>query len=124
MGENREYVTHPDGKGSINISEDVIAVIAANAALETDGVASLSASIGKDIAELLGKKNLSKGVHIEVEEDKVKADVFIMVKLGVAVYDIASSVQEAVTQAIESMTGFAVAAVNVHVCGIALTRGK
>ena len=44
MGENKDYITHPDEKGSVNISEEVISVIAAAAAMETEGVAGLSAS--------------------------------------------------------------------------------
>ncbi len=124
MGENKEYVTRPAEKGSINISEDVISVIAANAALETEGVASLAASFGKDIAELLGKKNLSKGVKITVEEDSIKVDVYLIVKIGSSVNKVGASVQQAVANAIESMTGFKVAEVNVHVNGVALDRDK
>ncbi|MGM9521653.1 MAG: Asp23/Gls24 family envelope stress response protein [Oscillospiraceae bacterium] len=125
MGENsKDYVTHPDDKGSINISEEVIAVIAANAALETEGVASLSASLGKDIAERLGKRNQTKGVRIAVEDEIILVDVYIMVKMGVSVSKVGVQVQEAVASNIESMTGFSVAEVNVHVCGIAFDRDR
>lgn len=124
MGENKEYVTYPDEKGSINISEEVIAIIAANAAAEVEGVASLSASLGKDIAELLGKKNISKGVKISVEEEAVTADVFIMVKIGCAVNEVGMKVQESVISAIQDMTGFEIAAVNVHICGISFDKER
>ena len=124
MGENKEYVTYPDEKGSINISEEVIAIIAANAAAEVEGVASLSASLGKDIAELLGKKNISKGVKISVEEEAVTADVFIMVKIGYAVNEVGMKVQESVISAIQDMTGFEIAAVNVHICGISFDKER
>ena len=108
MGENKDYITHPDEKGSVNISEEVISVIAASAALETEGVASLSA--GRDLTELLGKKNVGRGVKITV------------VKLGVSVNKVGRKVQEAVASGIESMTGFSVAEVNVHVIGISLGK--
>jgi len=125
MGENREYITHPDEKGSINIAEDVVAIIAAEAALETEGVAALSASLGKDIAELLGgKKNLSKGVRVTCEGDVLTLDVYIIAKLGAAVNKVGAAAQEAVAQAVESTTGFAPSAVNVHVCGVALDKDK
>lgn len=124
MGENKEYITYPDEKGSINISEEVVAIIAANAAMETDGVSSLSASFGKDIAELLGKKSLSKGVRIAVDGENVRADIYIMVKLGVAVNKVAEAVQESVAQAVESSTGLTISEVNVHVCGVTLERDK
>lgn len=124
MGENKDYITHPDDKGSINISEEVVAIIAANAALEVEGVASLTASLGKDIAELLGKKHLSKGVKIHVEENTVTADIFIMVKIGCNVSEIGALVQTAVATEIESMTGLLVTAVNVHISGIVFSKEK
>ena len=120
MGENKDYITHPDEKGSINISEEVISVIAATAALETEGVAALSG--GLDISELLGKKNLSKGVRIAVEGESVKVDLWMTVKLGVSVNNVGKSVQEAVASGIESMTGFKVTEVNVHIIGVNLGR--
>ncbi len=122
MGENRDYVTHPDEKGSINISEEVISVIAASAALETEGVAALSA--GRDLSELLGKKNLSKGVRITVEDETVKVDMWMTVRLGVSVSGVGKKVQEAVAAGIESMTGFKVTEVNVHVIGVSLDSRK
>lgn len=120
MGENRDYITHPDEKGSINISEEVISAIAASAALETEGVAALSA--GNNLSELLGKKNLSKGVRIAVDGETVKVDLWMTVKLGVSVSAVGRKVQEAVAGGIESMTGFAVKEVNVHVIGVNLGR--
>lgn len=124
MGENKEYITFPDEKGSVNISEEVLAIIAANAALDTDGVAALSASLGKDIAELLGKKNISKGVKIQIEEESLKIDVYIMASLGSAISKVGSNVQNAVSAAIESATGITVSEVNVHVCGISLDKDR
>lgn len=124
MGENKEYITQPDEKGSINISEEVIAVIVGNAAMEVDGVASLTATLGKDIAELLGKKNISKGVKVHVEDSMVTADVDIMVKMGSHVSEVGALVQNAVATAVESMTGLSVSAVNVHVSGIAFNKDK
>ncbi len=122
MGENKDYITHPDEKGSINISEEVISAIAASAALETDGVAALSS--GSNLSELLGKKNLSKGVRITVDGETVKADLWLTVKLGVSVSAVGRKVQEAVAGSIESMTGFSVTEVNVHVIGVNLHSGK
>ncbi len=117
MGENKDYITHPDEKGSINISEEVVSVIAATAALETDGIAGLSS--GK---ELLGKKNPSKGVRIAVEDERVKVDLWAVVKLGVSVNRVGQKVQENVAAAIESATGFTVTEVNVHIVGINLGK--
>jgi len=118
MGENKEYITYPDEKGSINISEEVVAIIAGNAALETEGVAGLHTAYGKDIVEMLGKKTAQKGVKIRVEQDAVTIDVYIMVELGPAINEVAMNVQQNVASAVEATTGFKVAAVNVTVCGV------
>ena len=121
MADSKEYIVHEDDRGSINISVDVLATIAAAAALEIEGVAGLSSNIGTEIAELLGaKKNPGKGVKITSEGEEIIADVFVMVRLGYSVNEVASSVQDAVKAAIESMAGFTVCTVNVNICGIAL----
>ena len=76
MADGKEYVSRPDELGNIHISEEVLAVIAAAAAMEVEGVGSLAANLGSDIAELLGgKKNLSKGIHIAVEEESIRVAV-------------------------------------------------
>ena len=74
MSENKEYVSRSDELGNIHISEEVLAAITAAAALEVEGVSGLAANLGSDIAELLGKKNLAKGVHVKMEDDKDKGN--------------------------------------------------
>ena len=78
MGENKEYVSRSDELGNIHISEEVLAGIAAAAALEVEGVSGLAANLGSDIAELLGKKNLAKGVRVQMEDEKVTVDLSIL----------------------------------------------
>ena len=82
MSENKEYVSRCDELGNIHISEEVLAGIAAAAALEVDGVSSLAANLGSDIAELLGKKNLAKGVRVKTEEDKVEVELSVLIVYG------------------------------------------
>ena len=120
MGENKDYITYSEDKGSVNISEEVVAIVAGSAALEVEGVAGLYSTPGRDLAELLGKKNLSKGVKIQMEDGMILADIYIMAALGVAITEIGEHVQNAVATAIESTTGMTVSAVNVHICGIAM----
>lgn len=122
MGENKEYCTHTDELGSIHISEEVLAVIAAAAALEVEGVNSLSANLGSDLAELLGKKNLARGIRIQVTEDSVLVELSILVKYGHPIPDVARAVQDAVYTNIESMSGLHVEAVNINVGGIVFDR--
>ena len=80
MSENREYVSRSDELGNIHISGEVLASIAAAAALEVEGVSGLSANLGSDIAELLSnKKNLTKGVHIQVEDEQVTVELAVLI---------------------------------------------
>jgi len=118
MAENKEYISRPDEMGTIHISEEVLAVIAAAAALDVEGVGSLSANLGSDIAQLLGKKNLAKGIRISVNEDAVIVDLSILVKYGSSIMEVAKKVQDAVASAVEATSGLTVEAVNVHVGGV------
>jgi uncharacterized alkaline shock family protein YloU len=118
MAEIKDYISYSDNKGSINISEDVIAAIAGNAVLETDGVAGLYTSPARDLAEIMGKKGVSKGVKVKVEEEGISAEVFILSKPDISMAEMGKAVQQSVKGAIESTTGINVLTVNVHVCGI------
>ena len=119
MAENKQYITQLLENGSVIISEDVIGTIVAHAVGEVEGVAGLSAKPGADIAELLGKKNWGKGMKIVIsEDDEVAIDCNVVVAYGQSVVTVAANVQEAVRNAVESMTGVKIEAVNVNVCGI------
>lgn len=125
MADGREYISCPDELGCIHISEDVLAVTAAAAALEVEGVGSLTASVGSDLVERLGgRKSLIRGVHVAVTENNVSVDIPILVKYGFSVQEVAKAVQEAVYATIESASGFHVEAVNVHVDGVAFDPVK
>lgn len=118
MSENKEYVSRCDELGNIHISEEVLAGIAAAAALEVDGVSGLSANLGSDIAELLGKKSLAKGVHVKMEEDTVQIELSVMMAYGHTIPEMGRAIQDGVKAAVENMTGLEVSAVNVNVGGI------
>lgn len=122
MGEGKEYVSRPDEMGNIHISEDVLAVIAAAAAQEVDGVSSLAGGLSDDLAELVAGKKLSRGIDIRVEEDKVHIRVAILVKYGHVIPDVGRAVQDAVKSAVENTTGLDVESVNVHVAGVAFPK--
>ncbi|MDR2665057.1 MAG: Asp23/Gls24 family envelope stress response protein [Oscillospiraceae bacterium] len=124
MPENREYVTCAGERGSINISEDVIALIAAGETLAVEGVASLVSSPGKEIIDIIGRKGAPRGVKINIDGKSVAIDVFIMIELGRSVNDTGGAVQRAVKEAVESSVGLEATVVNVHVCGISLKKHK
>ncbi|MCR4430717.1 MAG: Asp23/Gls24 family envelope stress response protein [Tepidanaerobacteraceae bacterium] len=105
-------------KGSIKIADEVVGIIAGLAATEVEGVAGMSGGIVGGIAEILGRKNLSKGVKVEVGEKEAAVDLYIIVNYGVRIPEVAWNVQENVKKAIENMTGLSVVEVNIHVQGV------
>ena len=124
MGENKEYISNSNERGSINISEEVISVIAGAAATEIEGVFGLYASSGRDFSEIVGKKQMSKGIKISAEDGRVTVELMLLVRMGYSVSEIGKAVQKAVAEAIEAAAGVTVEAVNVHICGISLIKDK
>ena len=122
MSENEKYISRPDEMGAINISIDVLAVIAAAAALEVEGVGGMAAGLGSDVAELAGRRALSKGVRMTMVDELVSIDLSILVKYGYAVPEVAKAVQEAVASAVENTSGLAVSCVNVNVAGVTFSH--
>lgn len=122
--EKKEWTdrTEHSDVGMIRIADEVVGIIAGLAATEVPGVAGMSAGLVGGIAEMLGKKNLSKGVKVEVGEREAAVDLYIIVEYGVRIPDIALRVQENVKRAIESMTGLNVVEVNIHIQGVGFTQ--
>lgn len=116
--DNKEYMTHHESMGTIQISEDVVATIATTTALEVDGVGGL---MNANMADFLGGKKLTaKGVRVELVEGALQVQLFLMIRYGSAVAEVAGKVQKGVFAALQDMTGFEVKAVNVHVGGICI----
>ncbi len=119
MADHKEYWSTEGDQGSIRISEDVVASIAALATSETEGVSGLYSSLTSDIVSFLSKKNLSKGVRIEIgDEDNVQIEVGFLALFGHNICDVAKQVQQNIKSSVESMTGLKVTSVNVHVGGV------
>ncbi|AYO30703.1 Asp23/Gls24 family envelope stress response protein [Biomaibacter acetigenes] len=113
-----EKIENTNDKGSIKIADEVVGIIAGLAATEVEGVAGMSGGIVGGIAEILGRKNLSKGVKVEVGEKEAAVDLYIIVNYGARIPEVAWNVQENVKKAIENMTGLSVIEVNIHVQGV------
>ena len=104
---------------TIKIADEVVAVIAGIAVSEIPGVYSMAGGFAGGITEVLsGKKNLSKGIKVEVGDKETKVDVNIIVEYGTRIPDIAFEIQNRVKKAVENMTGLKVVEVNVHVQGV------
>jgi len=124
MPESKEYIKSSDENGSINISEDVVAIIAASAAMEISGVYSLYYSSSKDITQYIGRKGIAKGIKLNIDGDDISIDVHVVIELGFPVSEVGAAVQKAVMSAVEDAVGAKVSAVNVHVSGVALKKNK
>lgn len=107
-----------DDYGSVKISEEVVAIIAGIAATDVPGVAGMSGGIAGGIAEILGRKNLSKGVKVEVGEKEAAIDLYIIVEFGARIPEVAWEIQDKVKTAVQTMTGLNVIEVNIHVQGV------
>lgn len=118
MAEEKELVKTGSGLGAVKIADEVVSIIAGLAATEIEGIAGMSGGIVGGIAEMLGRKNFSKGVRVEVGEREAAVDLYIIVKYGVRIPDVALAAQENIKRAIETMTGLSVVEVNVHVQGV------
>lgn len=117
MPENNHSVRGESG--SINISEEVIASIASLAAGEVQGVSGFYTPSGVDLAEFLGRKSAStKGVKMQIVGRNVTLELYINIFYGYKIPEVATKLQEAVANAVESMTGLQVDSVNVHVGSI------
>ena len=120
MGDN--YISYKEGNGSINISEEVISTMVRTAITEIDGVASISNTVGSELAELIGIKSTNKGIKVEIVDDTIKVDSVILVKYGCNIINVAKNVQDSVTETVQSVTGIEKAEVNVHVSGVAFEK--
>ncbi|MCM1288406.1 MAG: Asp23/Gls24 family envelope stress response protein [Clostridium sp.] len=124
MGEIKDgVIEEAENKiGKVSIADDVVASIAGIAAIEVKGVSKLTGNISKELVAKLGKKNLAKGVKVDIVEGTVDVDLSLELEYGNSIKTVSENVQIKVKQAIESMTGLTVGSVNVVVSGIKLEK--
>ncbi len=123
LKEKKENEVNSAESSNIQISDDVVAVIAGMAASEVPGVSDMAGGFAGGISEVLsGKKNLSKGIKVDITDKSTKIDVNIIVEYGARIPDVAFEIQKRVKKSVESMTGLSVEEVNVHVQGVSTSR--
>ena len=110
--------------GTVKIADDVVAMIAALAATEVDGVAAMSGNLTNELLSKVGVMGLSRGARVEVSGKKVKAELAITMEYGYNIPTTCQRVQARVKSAIENMTGLEVQDVNIRIAGINVTREK
>jgi len=106
------------GNDTIKISNEVVATYAGIAVSEVEGVYAMAGGFAGFTEALSGKKNLSKGIKVDVDEKSAKIDVNIIVKYGARIPDIAYEIQTRIKKSVEAMTDLKVTEVNVHVQGV------
>jgi uncharacterized alkaline shock family protein YloU len=108
--------------GNVSFANDVLAIIAGLAASEIEGVAGMSGGLAGGIAELLGRKNLAKGIKIAVNDRIISVDINMIITYGFKLHEVSRKVQANVVKAIETMTGLSVDKVNINVLGIQFAK--
>ena len=111
-------IQNDNSMGEVQIADEVVAIIAALAATEVDGVASMAGNITHELVSRLGMKNLSKGVKVDVLEGVVTVSLALNLKYNYSIMDVTAKVQDRVKTAIENMTGLEVADINIRVAGV------
>lgn len=122
MADNKDYMTLAEENGNLHISEEVIAAIAVGAVREVEGVSGMMTNLGGSVTDLLNnKKNAQKGVKnvkIDLTNDTLSMDLYLTVRYGFSIPEVAENAQKAVAAAVEAMAGCTVSAVNIHVGAI------
>ncbi len=113
-----------DEKGIIRIADDVVAVIASIATLDTEGITGMSGGIAEGIARRVSGRQVHKGVQVAIDDEDAKIDLRVIVQYGQKIDQICRQVQYNVKEAVENMTGLSVQEVNVRVEGVDFEKGK
>lgn len=119
---NTYVLQDDDNKGTIQIADDVVAIIAGLAATEVKGVAAMAGNITNEIMSKVGRKNLSKGVKISVSGKRVKIALAIMMEYGYNIPGTCSKVQDRVKTAVENMTGLTVTDVDIRIASVEMQK--
>ena len=116
--DRRSFKIRETETGHVQVTDEVIAIIAGLTATEVEGVASMAGNITKDIISKLGMKSLSKGVRIETQDKSVVVLMALKIAYGYSLPEVSAAVQSKVKTAIENMTGLDVAAVNIRIADV------
>lgn len=116
------HVLEMDGEkvslGRVEISPEVIEVIASIATSEVAGVATMRGGFASGVAERLGRKNHGKGVKVDLANEGVNVDISVVIHYGVSMPEVARKIQDNVQQKLQAMTGVNIQAINVHIVGV------
>ena len=121
---NTYVLSGNDELGTVQISDEVVAVIAGLAATEVEGVSAMAGNVTNELMSRVGVKNLAKGVRVEILGQRVKVSLSLMMHYGYNIPTTCGKVQEKVKSTIENMTGLDVTDVNVRIAGVDMNKNK
>jgi uncharacterized alkaline shock family protein YloU len=110
------------GLGKVEIAPEVIEVIAGIAALEVEGLANMRGNFATGVVERFGKKSHSKGVKVELTEEGILIDLYVVLEFGVSIPEVAQKIQGNIRQTLKNMTSLEISEVNIHVVGLQMDK--
>lgn len=119
---NTQLSQEDESFGTVKIADDVVAMIAALAATEVDGVTSMNGNMANELLSRVGVKGFAKGSKVEIFNKKVKVELAITMEYGFNIPATCQRVQNRVKNSIENMTGLEVTDVNIRISGINMTH--
>lgn len=124
LDKNSYVLQEDENLGTVKIADDVVAMIAALAATEVEGVAAMSGNMTNELLSRVGVKNTTKGTRVEVLQKRVKVDLAITIEYGFNIPATCQRVQTKVKNAVENMTGLEVNDVNIRIAGINVAKDR
>lgn len=117
-------LTEESGIGAVQIADDVVAMIASLAATEVEGVSATGGTITNELMNKMAKKNLNKGVKVDILGQNVMVDIVVTMDYGYNIPATCQKVQLKVKSAIENMTGLNCTDVNIRIAAINMKKEK
>ncbi|MBE6048435.1 MAG: Asp23/Gls24 family envelope stress response protein [Clostridium sp.] len=118
-----QELNNEDNIGIVNISDEVVSVIAGIAAEEIPGVIEFQHGVSNNITQIFkGKKTSGKSVKVTLEQERATIELDLSVEYGIKIMDVVAQVQENVKKTVEAMTGLVVENVNVNVQNIYMAK--
>lgn len=115
-------VSENTGLGKVEIAPEVIEVIAGISASEVDGLSSMRGNFATGVVERFGKKSHSKGVKVELTDDGIVIDLYVVMQFGFSIPEVAQKLQTNIRQTMKNMTALEISEINVHVVGIQMEK--
>ncbi len=119
---NALVLREDENMGSVQIADDVVAMIASLAATEVEGVSAMTGNITNELMSKVGVKKLTKGVKVDVQGQNVRVDLTVTLEYGYNIPATCQQVQTKVKSAIENMTGLSCSDVNIRIAGVTIKR--